>query len=155
MDGVLAGFLQDAYLCWIISGLLMMVMEFAVPGFVIIFFGAGAVVTGLLLGLFPSMNVTLQLVFFTVFSLTTLFVFRRYAVGRGKKVSAAGVGDIDDDCTGRTAKVVKAIQPGDVGTVELDGTNWNAVSSVSIEEASFVKIVSRDGLTLKVEPAVK
>lgn len=146
---------DSPHLVWVICGLMLMLSEFFIPGFVIIFFGAGSILTGLLLWIFPSMGVTLQLLLFTFFSLTTLFVFRRYAVGRGKKVSASAEGDIDDACTGRTAKVVKAIQPGGIGMVELDGTNWNAISDVLIDADAFVKILSREGLTLKVEPVIK
>ena len=47
---------MDGFLCWLILGVLLIVSEFFVPGFIIIFFGVSACVVGGLVFLFPSFS---------------------------------------------------------------------------------------------------
>lgn len=137
---------------WMIAGLVLAALEFIVPGFVIIFFGAGAFLTGILTWIFPAISPTLQVLIFTVLSLVSLFAFRRQAVGTGAKVKADSNTDYDDDFIGREAVVIEAISSSAPGKVEFNGANWNAESNVDLVPSSRVKIVSRKGLTLVVEP---
>ena len=136
---------------WIILGIVLAVSEFAMPGFVIIFFGAGAFLTGLLC-LFLPVGGTAQLLIFTVSSLLALFVFRRFAVGRGKVLDAKKETDIDDPVVGSHAVVTEDIDPKLGGKVELNGANWTAKADAPVAKGTPVEIVSRDGLTLTVRP---
>lgn len=139
---------------WMIAGLILAAMEFIVPGFVIVFFGVGAFLTGILAWIFPNLSLVFQILFFTVLSLASLFVFRRNSVGTGAKIKADSSIDYDDDYIGGTAVVVEAISASAPGKVEFNGANWNAESSSDLAPSARVKIVSRKGLTLIVEPIV-
>lgn len=139
---------------WLVAGLLLMLLEFVVPGFVIIFFGIGAILVGLLLWLFPGMSEMTQIVLLPALSLACLAVFRRFFVSSvSKTYGEKGTNFDDNDCVGRVVKVVEAIEPGTDGKVELNGVNWSASCSVPVPAGRNVRIISRAGLTFVVEPA--
>ena len=137
---------------WMVIGMALMTLELVVPGVVLVFFGAGAIMTGLVTLMFPSFPMYAQTLLFTIFSVVSLVVCRRFIVGRGKGQTARQDVDYDDDFTGRMATVVEAIPAGAPGKAELNGANWNAVSDVPVAVGARVRVVSRDGLTLHVEP---
>ncbi len=139
---------------WIILGLVIMSMELFLPGFILLFFGLGAVLTGLLM-VFMPLGVNAQLVLFTVLSIGTLVSFRRYARGyftgrvSNKDISGAGM----ELHTGETAIVTEDILPNSPrGKVEFHGTAWNADADVEIKKGAKVTIIERHDLTLKVKP---
>jgi len=72
---------DSSELLWFVVGLVFMLAELALPGFVIIFFGIGAWVTAVCvaLGIVDSFNG--QLAIFLISSILTLVLFRK----QGKK----------------------------------------------------------------------
>jgi membrane protein implicated in regulation of membrane protease activity len=142
-------------LSWFLLGFLFMLAELVLPYFVTVFFGFGAWVTALsvLLGLASGLNT--QLVIFIGSSLLALLLFRTKTghLGRGE-VSMKGA-DIKalEDFKGSVGVVVADIHPNrSGGKVELHGTNWNAVSDVTILIGTSVEVIHHDNLTLKVKP---
>lgn len=139
---------------WIIVGLAIMSMELFLPGFILLFFGLGAVLTGLLM-IFVPLGVNVQLVLFAVLSIGSLISFRRYAQGyfTGRVSNANPSGAPLEMHTGETAIVTEDIVPNSPrGKVEFHGTAWNADSEVEIKKGAKVTIVERHDLTLKVKP---
>ena len=144
-----------SYVVWLSLGLLLAVSEFVVPGFVIIFFGAGAFVTGLVKLLWSGLPHSLALLLFALFSLGSLLIFRRTWVG-GKVLrdgNTKNEGDVDETCIGRKVSVVEAIAPGKAGKVELNGANWTAEAEESLEAGAVAVVTERRGLTLVVKAA--
>ena len=142
-----------SYVFWLSLGLLLAVSEFVVPGFVIIFFGAGAFVTGLVKLLWSGLPDSLALLLFALFSLGSLLIFRRTWVG-GKVLRDDGTrneGDVDETCIGRKVSVVEAIAPGKAGKVELNGANWTAEADEELETGAVATVTERRGLTLVVK----
>ena len=145
----------SAELLWFLVGLVLLVSELALPGFVIVFFGVGAWITALLVGfgLLPSFNA--QLLVFLISSVLCLVVFRR----KGKRLFEGKVTRIlnpessMDDVRGQRAVVLQAITPGAPGgRVEFHGTPWSAESDVAIPAGQMVEITGQDNLTLHVKP---
>lgn len=139
---------------WILVGLGIMSMELFLPGFIIVFFGIGAVITGLLLMAIP-MGVNTQLVLFAVLSVVLLVSFRRYAQGyfTGRVSNQNPTGAPMEVHAGETAIVTEDILPNSPrGKVEFHGTFWNADADVEIKKGAKVTIVERHDLTLKVKP---
>ena len=56
---------------WAGLGLLLILIEFTAPGFVIFFFGVGALITAGLVAVFPSLSLSWQMVFWLVLSTAT------------------------------------------------------------------------------------
>lgn len=140
---------------WFLIGLGIMLVELALPGFVIIFFGIGAWITAFLVwvGVLDSLNA--QLLAFVGASIASLLALRgwlqRTVQGRvsDEELSETGL----DDFIGHKAKVSVAISPDSTeGRVDFRGTGWAASARVAIPAEVTVRIVSKDNLTLQVEP---
>ena len=142
-----------SYVFWLSLGLILTVSEFIVPGFVIIFFGAGALVTGVVKLVWSGLPDSAALLIFALSSLGSLLAFRKTWVGG--KVRRDGntkdEGDVDETCVGRKVSVVEAIAPGKAGKVELNGANWTAESDVALEAGAVAVVTARNGLTLVVK----
>lgn len=141
----------DAKLIWFIAGIVLILAEFVAPGVVVVFFGVGAVITSITtwLGLTPGIGG--QAAVFGASSVLLLFTLRRYVKSWFVGKSADYDGDLDDDFTGREARVIRDI-PGDGldGRVEIKGAEWKARAVEAIPAGTTVIIERRDGLTLHV-----
>ena len=148
------GFMNYAPLAWLIAGLLIMGLEVIVPGFVLFWFGAGALVTALLsfLGILPS--IFSQWIFFSISSLALLGLWQFYL----KRFFKSQVVDDTRDPTlsNKMGAVSRRIAPNRPGEVELydnfHGVRiWSAESDTVIEEGEEVQVVSANGIKLIVK----
>ena len=139
---------------WIICGILMILMEFGMPGFVICFFGLSALITGGVVFVFPALTLVWQLLIFAIGGALLVIVSRWVAPGvfRGK-VNRESL-DIDgDDVAGGSCICREDIAPGLPGKVEFRGSLWRAESDKSIAAGENCVIEKRDNLTLTVRPS--
>lgn len=141
-------------LLWFFFGLVLLLAELIIPGFVIVFFGVGAWIISLLLWLGLPISFASQLFIFLITSVILLVVFRKFGKDYFKgKVTKPDAEHAFDDVRGEKAIVISEIIPNSVnGKVEFHGTVWNAVSDVSIGKGASVEVVEQDNLTLKVKP---
>ncbi len=147
---------MDVYpneLLWFLFGLVMMLGEIVTPGFVLVFFGVGAWVVSLLVWLGLPISFTTQLFVFLVTSVVSLLFFRKYGMqySHGKVIKADPAHAIDD-IRGERAVATSDISPVSGGSVEYNGTHWNAESDTAVASGSAVEIVERKNLILKVKP---
>jgi membrane protein implicated in regulation of membrane protease activity len=141
-------------LIWFIVGLIFVLAELMLPGFVIIFFGIGAWTTALLVWLNILPSFTSQLLVFLIVSVLALVLFRKKATGvlRGKITGKLASDDELDNVNGQKVKVVADILPNSVsGKVELFGTIWQAEADVPIQTGTIVEVIERNNLVLKVK----
>jgi inner membrane protein len=61
---------------WFIAGFILFILEFALPGFILFFFGVGAWIVALLALLF-DISLNMQLVIFLTASVLTILLFRK------------------------------------------------------------------------------
>lgn len=144
----------DPALYWLIIAVILFVLELATPGFVLMFFGAGAAATALVSWLFPETAIALQLAIFIVVSLTAFFSLRKMMTRRF--FSSAPNKDGDDVDTplvnpGDKGVVSTTIVPPAEGRVKCAGTFWRAAAGERIAEGEMVTVVRRQGLLLEVE----
>ena len=141
-------------LIWFIVGLIFLLAEFVIPGFVIFFFGVGAWVVALL-ALFFNIPLNFQLLVFLLSSVF-LLIFLRKRVSQifiGRQKGAQSQDDNLDEFKGETATVIEEIVPGKPGKVEFHGSQWKAESNEAISAGKTVEIISTRSITLKVKPA--
>ena len=143
-------------LIWFLIGVGLMLLELALPGFVIFFFGIGAWAAAIA-SLAGLDNFNIQLILSLVVSILTLILFRK----KGKKyfegkISHRGISEEKlEDVIGEKAVTVTDINAKDLtGKVEFHGTNLNAESDVEIPKGTVVEIISRNNLVLKVKPII-
>ncbi len=142
-------------LVWFSIGLFLLLLELAIPLFMVLFFGIGAWVTSLtvLIGIAPGANI--QLLIFLGSSVLSLILFRK----KGKRLYQGRVSGktnevaASENLAGSHGVVVEDIEHQSLsGKVELFGTNWQAVSEVTIKKGMPVEVLSRDNITLRVKP---
>jgi inner membrane protein len=145
----------SAELLWFLVGLVLLVSELALPGFVIVFFGIGAWITALFTGIGLVSSFNAQLLVFLSSSILSLALFRNKGkrLFEGKVTRVWNPDSSMEDVRGQRAVVLQAITPGTPGgRVEFHGTSWNAEAEVGIAAGQMVEITAQDNLTLRVKP---
>jgi membrane protein implicated in regulation of membrane protease activity len=138
---------------WLIIGLLLVFAEFAAPGVILIFFGAGAWVVAITtyFGFTPSLES--QLLSFAAASILLLVTLRRRISGslHGHVSNVQDPGKNLDEFSGKTVVVLKDVGPGRAdGLVEFKGSSWKAVSDEHIAREKVAVISDIEGITLKI-----
>jgi len=142
-------------LIWFLAGVVFLIAELALPGFILIFFTAGCWIVAFVAWLF-DIELTSQILIFILSSLTLLFTLRKYSLKIFKGKTRDTIDDhYMDSKIGKTAFVTKTITPNMPGEIKVVGSYWRAIAEVEIEEGQSVFIESQeseDGLTFKVKP---
>jgi len=140
---------MNAAVIWFIVGLVLFLLEFAVPGLILFFFAVGAWVVAFLT-LFLNWSLDAQLFMFLGCSILSVLLFRKwlknlmYARKRPSEV-------IEDEFVGRTALAETLIAPGKNGRVEFNGVSWDASSTDTIDKGDQVVITGNDSILLFVK----
>jgi inner membrane protein len=139
---------------WIIAGTILLLSELIVPGLVVVFFGTGAILAGILRwagiisGIFES--------FFTwlIISLVLVLVFRRFALKLFPSDSNYQLTEEDVEAIGKTVTVTKTIHEDSTdGRISYGGTTWPAISNGGIiKKGKKARLLYRDNISWVVEP---
>jgi inner membrane protein len=141
-------FLSDPALIWFLIGLGLLLLELALPGLVVLFFGIGAWLTALGHVIFDySLNI--QILVFLVTSLLGLILLRKVLKKRFFSRKKDEIRDQLEEFKGHPAIVSSDFENG-TGLVEFKGTNWNAVGDDTLKKSDQVVIDKKDNLTLYV-----
>jgi len=139
---------------WFLLGLILALLEFAIPGVILVFFGIGAWVVAASTYLGLTGSIESQVLLFSIASIVLLFSLRRWIKGK----FYGHVSDVQDltqnlnEFIGKKVLVIKDVipeKPG--GKVEFKGSTWNAVSDEYIKNGDWVTIIETDGITLKIK----
>jgi membrane protein implicated in regulation of membrane protease activity len=137
-----------AWWIWVLGGLILLVLEVATPGgFFAVFFGAGAILVGVLKALGWDGPAWAEWLVFTILSLVALGLFRkplmrRFNLSGGKKTV--------DRMEGERALVTEDVAPGGVGKAEMRGTSWTARTAGEsvLAKGQRCRVERVEGLTL-------
>jgi membrane protein implicated in regulation of membrane protease activity len=137
-----------AWWIWVLGGLILLVVEVATPGgFFAVFFGAGAILVGVLKALGWDGPAWAEWLVFTILSLVALGLFRkplmrRFNLSGGKKTV--------DRMEGERALVTEEVAPGGVGKAEMRGTPWTARTAGEsvLAKGQRCRVERVEGLTL-------
>lgn len=155
----MAGFFHPE-LYWLIIGVTLLVIEMAMPAFIIFFFGAGALITAAVAWVVGEENFSIiyQLLLFIVSSLLLLVALRGVLMRRffapGEIDSAARKAAGEEDTVsarpGDTAVVTGTIIPPAEGQLKYGGTFWQAKAAERIAEGETVIVEYQQGLIIHV-----
>jgi membrane protein implicated in regulation of membrane protease activity len=133
---------------WLVAGLVLFALEaMSAGGFYLVFFGAGAVVVGLLDLLGWHLSLLPAGVLFVSISVVALLLFRKPLLARFQKgIPTHKV----DGLAGQMAKALEDIPVGGRGTAELRGSSWSAqnIGPAPILRDARVHVERVEGLTL-------
>ena len=152
MNEVVAFFNTWGVWAWLSIGVLLMIAELFVPGVFVMWFGFGAVLTGLITALAGGLSVAMQLLIFVIMSVISLI----FGLSVYKKIFGPNKEKGNDTRTGAQRLIGKvfivseAIQNGK-GKVTVGDTVWLARSKRKIAKGAEVVVVDVDGTQLLVE----
>ncbi len=146
----MADFFSQAEVVWFLIGLALILVELAVPGLVLIFFGVGAWVTALVCLMF-NIELNTQLFIFLGSSLLSLALLRKTLRKRYMDRKSPDA-DLEDEYIGHTAIALNSFTAGQTGKVSFKGSSWNAESNHSVTEGQILKITGYKSIKLFVEP---
>jgi hypothetical protein len=133
---------------WIVLGLALLVLELATPGgFYFVFFGAGALLVGILALAGVTTTPWMEWILFSVFAAGSTAIFRDKLVQRFRPTNSPK--DVDT-LVGEVATALEGIQPGAMGKAELRGASWNArnTGAQGLSQGQRCLVERVDGLTL-------
>lgn len=138
---------------WLVGGAALILLELVVPGGILVFLGAGALVVagGLWLGLIDGLIPAFTTWFVTslVLILTLRGVIQKYAGGDEEWHNT----DEDAEAMETVVTVTETIRPGEDGRIMYRGTTWPArCYDRTIEAGSEAKLVFRENTAWVVEP---
>ncbi len=147
---LLHSFLKPEFI-WILVGLLLVMLEFVMPGLVVFFFGVGAIVTGVTC-IFTDILLNTQLLIFIATSIGSLILLRRVI----KDIFLGNALDDPDQALikeniGKMVTALEDIEAGEMGKVEFHGTHWSAQSQESVSKGQTLVIIAQEGIVLKVK----
>jgi membrane protein implicated in regulation of membrane protease activity len=139
-------------LIWFLIGLGLVLVEFMIPGAIIVFFGVGAWVAALTTWIGLTDSLAWQIIVFSVSSVVLLLMLRRRLKGQflGHTDSEQDLDHDLEEFVGKVVPVTQAIRPGANGRVELKGAGWQASSDQSFEPGDRVVITDLDGIRVTV-----
>jgi membrane protein implicated in regulation of membrane protease activity len=132
---------------WIIAGLCL-VAEALTPGFVFLWLGVSAAVTGLLLAVAPDLGWRWQSLAFTFLSLASVALWLAWRRGRAP-TKDSGLNSRAEACVGRVAVLETPLGPGRHGRLRLGDTTW-AATGPDLPTGTRVRIVAARGTILEV-----
>jgi len=136
---------------WIVGGIVLVLAELVIPSFFIVWFGLGALLTGLLTLAF-GLSVTAQLATWTLASLAMAGLWFRVFKQSFVKTR---VGTADGEVIGEIGLLVSAVAPFERGKVRfqrpvLGSEEWVCLADAAIAAGERVKVVAVEGSFLKV-----
>jgi membrane protein implicated in regulation of membrane protease activity len=138
----------NQYLFWLVAGGVLVLLEFLVPGLVVVFLGLGALLTGGVLYLQWITDPVGLLLFFALSSIVMLATLRRLVMRFYPSDSERVEADEDKLLIGQKATVVSTVYPNDFsGRIRFSGTTWSARSAGgTIPDGTEVVIVGRENI---------
>ena len=137
---------------WVVGGVLLILLELAIPAFFVLWFGLGALLVGLLMLVAGDLSLTTQLLVWGISSVAMVALwFRMFRRDRHKTL----IGTADGTVLGEVGLLVGAVEPFQRGKVRfqrpiLGADEWVCVAETAIAAGERVRVVSVEGSFLKV-----
>ncbi len=147
-----------SYLQWLSIGLVLVLLEFIVPGTYLVWFGFSAFVMAAVVSLIV-LNLTEQVVVFSiisaVFAVVGLFVYRKVISKLNSLQKTPQLNDLSSRCVGHNFKLIQDTVDGRSKVAVGDGV-WLVECQDGLKAGDMVKIISvKDGVVLVAESKIK
>ncbi|THF56914.1 NfeD family protein [Pseudothauera rhizosphaerae] len=137
---------------WAVGGIVLILLELAVPAFFVIWFGFGALLVALVLWLADGLSLTTQIGLWAAASVAmTVLWFRVFETRRHKTLAGTAGGEV----IGEVGLLVGAVEPYGRGKVRfqrpiLGHDEWVCLADAAIPAGERVRVVAIEGSFLKV-----
>ena len=141
------------YWHWIVLGVALMLLEIFLPTFTALWFGVGAIITGLILLMAPSMTVPLQLLLWTIFSAVLTWLWFRYLKPLATDKTKAGLSR--EAIVGEVGQVISVPVEGRKGMLRfpapvLGSDEWAFICEGELSPGDRVRVTDVSGNSLMV-----
>lgn len=134
---------------WLLLAIVLFVLEMFAPGAILLWFGFGAAITGLVLWLFPDLGQAWQLLVFGVASLLSLFAWRKSNFFRGPVSTEPELNNRLLSQIGKRYILSEPIVQGS-GSMRIGDSSWR-VRGADLPAGTRVEVVGVEGIILLVE----
>jgi len=137
---------------WILVGIALIIMELMIPAFFVLWFGLGALITGVLVLIVPVLPLPAQIFIWALSSaVMTVLWFRLFP----RIPSKTRIGTADGDIIGEIGLLTGDVSQFQRGSVRfqrpiLGSEEWLCIADMDIAAGSRVKIQSAEGSFLKI-----
>jgi len=135
---------------WIFAGLLL-ILELTAPAFFFLWLGIAAAAVGLILMVFPSIDLETQLILFAIASVVAILAWRKYREARPVSTDQPNLNRRGQQYIGRVFSLSAPIING-VGKVTVDDSTWK-IKGPDLPAGMHIKVTGVDGVVFKVEAA--
>jgi len=136
---------------WWELALVLLVIELLAPGFFFMWLAASSFVTGCLLLLIPSMSVELQVLIFSVLSVSAITFWRFYGKKQPMATDHPLLNKRGAQYIGRVFSLYKPIENGE-GKIKVDDSIWK-VHGQDCDINTKVRVIAARGTVFDVERA--
>ncbi len=147
----MSDFPDMTYWAWLIIGLTLFALELLAPVTFFLWLGTSALVTALMLFIFPDISWQIQFLVFSVLSVISVILSRRFLVNRQTESEVPNLNRRGQQYVGRAFTLSEAIVQG-VGKIKVGDTHWN-VKGPPLKKGAEVRVTESDGTTLIVKAA--
>jgi inner membrane protein len=143
--------MQPEWWHWAVAGLVLILAELAVPAFVLVWFGLGALLVALVTALI-DVGFTAQLAIWLVASLVLIVLWFRVFRPDSHKTR---IGTADSEVIGEVGLLARDVAPFEKGEVRfqkplLGSDSWPCIADEAIKAGERVRVVNVEGSFLKV-----
>lgn len=135
---------------WILAGLLL-ILELTAPSFFFLWLGIAAAAVGLILLVFPAIDLEIQLTLFAIASIVAILAWRKYRESRPVATDQPNLNRRGQQYIGRVFSLGSPIVNG-VGKVTVDDSTWK-VKGPDLPEGTHIRVTGVDGVVFNVEAA--
>ncbi|MGH8081804.1 MAG: NfeD family protein [Lysobacter sp.] len=136
---------------WAVAALLLFAAEAVLPGAFMLWLGLAAAAVFALVLMFPALSILAQVAAFVVLSFVSIQVYRTWFRSRERESDQPLLNRRAEQLVGRVVVLERGIVQGR-GRVQIADAFWD-VSGPDLDTGAMVRVVSTDGMTLRVEPA--
>ena len=148
---------QMLYWYWLVFGMVLILLELAVPSFTIFWFGLGALVVGVLLLLAPGIDLTWQILVWVIAS--SGFAIFWFRVLKPRMTDRTKAGIAREAVLGETAMVIRAPEGGRRGELRfavpvLGSDTWPFICTGEVAVGDRVMVQDVSGNTMMVKKVI-
>lgn len=145
--------MELAYWHWVVLGVLLMLLEIFLPTFTALWFGAGAVIVGLIVLLFPGLSVAVQMTLWTAFSAVLTWAWFKYLKPLAIDRTKAGLSL--EAIVGEVGQVITVPMENRRGMLRfpapvLGSDEWSFISDQELAAGDRVRVTDVSGNSLMV-----
>jgi hypothetical protein len=147
--GEIVGAMNIEFWYWLILAAILFALETFAPGAVLMWFGFGAALTGIVLWLFPDLALAWQLLLFGASSILSLYLWRQSRWFRDPPSPEPELNNRLLSQIGKQYVLSEPIVQGS-GSLRVGDSNWR-VRGADLPAGTRVAVVGVDGIILLVE----